>query len=64
MTMSVPRVLIIPLTVKPHTLSFFLLLDRMSLMVSDRVLDVYPHDQGQYLDEELRTDTVEIPRPA
>lgn len=30
MTMSVPRVLIIPLTVKPHTLSFLLLLDRRS----------------------------------
>ena len=29
MTMSVPSVLIIPFTVRPHMLSFFLLLDRM-----------------------------------
>ena len=29
-------------------------------MVSDRVLDVYPHDQGQHLDEESCTGVVEI----
>lgn len=33
-------------------------------MVSDLVLDVYPHDQGQHLDEGSRTGAVEIPRPA
>lgn len=33
-------------------------------MVSDRVLDVYPHDKGQHLDGEPRTGAVEILRPA
>lgn len=27
-------------------------------MVSDRILDLYPHDQGQHLDEEPRTGAV------
>ena len=33
-------------------------------MVSDLVLDVYPHDRGQHLDEEPRTGAVGIPLPA
>ncbi len=32
-------------------------------MVSDRVLDVYPHDQGQHRDEESRTGAVGVPGP-